>query len=96
MMVSSKPINNKTVINDAVSLKLSPNPATNVVNIYTKGLQQNKPATISIISVSGIVLKTMQSNNSTTQLDVSSLVSGVYTIKIVSGDKVSYTQFVKL
>jgi len=96
MMVSSKPVNNKTVINDAVSLKLSPNPATNLVTIYTNGLQQNKPAIISIISVSGIVLKTMQSNNSTTQLDVSSLVSGVYTVKIVSGDKVMYKQLVKL
>ena len=96
MMVSGKPVNNKTVINDAVSLKLSPNPATNLVNIYTNGLPQNKPATISIISVSGNVLKTMQSNNSTTQLDVSSLVSGVYTIKIVSGGSIVYKQFVKM
>jgi len=38
----------------------------------------------------------MQSNNSTTQLDVSSLVSGVYTIKIVSGGSIVYKQFVKM
>jgi len=96
MIVSNKPINNKTGISNEISLKLSPNPATNIVNLYTKGLQQNKPATISIISVSGIVLKTMQTNNSTIQLDVSSLVSGVYTIKIVSGGSIVYKQFVKL
>ena len=96
MMVSNKPIYNKTVINDEISLKLSPNPATNIVNIYTKGLQQNKQATISIISAAGIVHKTLQTNNSTTQLDVSSMASGVYTIKIVSGDITMYKKFVKL
>ncbi len=97
MVVSSKPMNNRTGISSEISLKLSPNPATNVVNIYTDGLQQNKPATISIISASGIVLKKVQSSSSAkTQLDVSSLASGVYTIEIVSGDKVMYKQFVKL
>jgi len=96
MIVSNKPINNKTGISNEISLKLSPNPATNIVSLYTSGLQQNKPATISITSVSGIVLKTIQTNNSTIQLDVSSLVSGVYTIKIVSGDRITYKQFVKL
>ncbi len=96
MIVSNRPENGKMPVSGAVSLKLSPNPATDVVNVYTDGLQQSKPATISIISVSGIVLKTMQSSNSTTQLDVSSLVSGLYTIKIVSGDKIMYKQFVKL
>ena len=97
-IVSSRPYseNKKTTLNDALSLRLSPNPASNIVNIYTFGLQQSKPATVSIISVSGIVLKTMRINNSATQLDISSLVSGVYTIKIVSGEKVMYKQFVKL
>ena len=97
-IVSSRPYseNKKTALNNALSLRLSPNPASNIVNIYTSGLPQNKPATISIISVSGIVLKTMQISNASTQLDVSSLVSGVYTIKIISGDKVMYKQFVKL
>ena len=86
----------KTALNDALSLRLSPNPATNIANIYVNGLQQNKPATISIISLSGIVLKTMQISNAATQLNISSLAGGVYTIKIASGDKVLYKQFVKL
>ena len=96
MIVSNRSANGKTPVSGDISLKLYPNPATNAVNVYTQGLQQSKPATISIIGVSGIVLKTLQTNNSTTQLDVSSLAKGVYTIKIVSGDKVMYKQFVKL
>ena len=96
MMVSNRPVNTKTGISEEMSVKLYPNPATNIVNIYTKGLQQSKPATISIISAAGIVLKTVQTNNSTTQLDVSLMAKGVYTIKIISGDKVMFKQFVKL
>jgi len=97
-IVSGRPIDNKTGIIGIMDIKLAPNPATNIVNIYVNGLQQNKPVTISVISVSGIVMKTMQINNSiqTVQLDVSSLVSGVYTVKLTSGDKTTYKQFVKL
>jgi len=98
MIVSKKPSeNNKTPLTDDLRISLYPNPATNIVNIFTKGLQQNKTATISIISVSGIVLKTMQTISSTqTQLNISTLAKGVYTIKIISGDKILYKQFVKL
>ncbi len=99
MIVSNKPSseNNKTALNDDLRLSLYPNPATNSVNIYTKGLQQNKQATISIISASGIVMKTMQTSSSTqTQLNVSTLAKGIYTIKIVSGGKTLYKQFMKL
>ena len=97
-IVSSRPYSQteKTPLNDALSLRLSPNPATNIVNIFTSGLQQNKPATMSIISISGIVLKTMKISKSLTQLNVSSLTAGVYTIKIVSADKIMHKQFVKL
>jgi hypothetical protein len=84
--------------NDALSIRLSPNPARSTLQIFTKGLQINKASTISIISASGAQLKTIQSNtsNKAVQLDVSSLVSGVYTIKIISEDKVMWRQFVKL
>ncbi len=97
-IVSSRPIDNKTGIIGIMDIKLAPNPATSIVNIYTAGLQQDKQATISIISASGIVMKTIRSNSSDkiVQLDVSSLVRGVYTIKITSGNKMTYKQFVKL
>jgi hypothetical protein len=50
------------------------------------------------MSLAGGLMKTMQSNSSTKtiRLDVSPLVSGVYTIKLISGNKVLYKQFVKL
>jgi hypothetical protein len=43
-------------------------------------------------------MKTIQLNNlnKVVQLDVSSLVSGVYIVKVMSGDKVMYKQFVKM
>jgi hypothetical protein len=50
------------------------------------------------MSAPGALMKTIQLNNlnKVVQLDVSTLVSGVYTIKVISGDKVMNKQFVKL
>lgn len=95
-IVSSRPLSadNKTGI---TGLRLIPNPVNNVLQIYTNGLQ-SKPSTISVISVTGVVMKTIQSNasNKVVQLDVSSLVRGVYIIKVINGGKVAYKQFLKL
>jgi hypothetical protein len=91
-------VNSKSDVDAALTLKLGSVPARSTLQIYTKGLQLNKPSTISLISASGVLLKTIQSNASDkiVHLDVSSLVSGVYTIKVMSGNKVAYKQFVKL
>ena len=100
MIVSSKALaeNEKTSLNNTLQLKAFPNPATNVINLSTTGLTKDKQATISVISASGVVMKTIQSNSSTktVQLNLSLLAKGVYTIKLVSGDKVMYKKFVKL
>jgi hypothetical protein len=82
----------------ALGVTLYPNPANTTVNILTTGLQPGKPSSISVISSLGGVVKTMQLNTSkqVIQLDVSSLLSGVYTVKIISGEKVMYKQFIKL
>ncbi len=91
-------VNSKTDLSGALNLTLSPNPARSTLQIFTKALELNKPSTISVISTTGVVIKTIQSNasNKVVQLDVSSLVSGVYTVKVISGDKNMYKQFVKL
>ena len=91
-------VNSKKDVNGALSLRLSPVPARSTLQIYTKGLQLNRPSTISVISASGVSMKTIKLNNlnKVVQLDVSTLVSGVYTIKVMSGDKVMYRRFVKL
>lgn len=95
-MVSSRPFSADSKL--GLTLKLSPNPASHTLQIYTSGLPQNKPSAISVISASGVVLKTIQSNTlaKIVQLDVSSLVSGVYRVKVVCADKVMYKPFVKL
>jgi hypothetical protein len=57
--VVSRPssVNSKTDVNGALSLRLSPNPARSTLQIYTKGLQLNKPSTISLMSSTGVLLK---------------------------------------
>ncbi|MEO6453622.1 MAG: Ig-like domain-containing protein, partial [Ginsengibacter sp.] len=94
----SSSVSDKIDINSAMSLKLAPNPANDILNIYTTGLQKNKQLTISVISASGVVMKTIQSTSLTqaVKLNISSLLSGVYTIRIMSEDGVLYKQFVKL
>ena len=100
MIVSSKPFakNDNTALNDVLNLKVYSNPATDVVNIVASGLQQGKQTTISVISAAGVTMKTMQASSSakTIQVNVSAFAPGVYTIKLLSGDKVAYRQFVKL
>ena len=90
-------VNIKTDVNGALSMSLSPNPVSKSLHISAIGLQQNKQTTISVLSASGAVMKTVNSNNTikVLQLDVSSLVSGVYIVKVISGDKVMYKRFVK-
>jgi hypothetical protein len=75
-----------------------PNPANNILSIRTTGLQSDKQLIVSVISTSGVIVQTKQFSGSTQtiQLNVSSLVSGVHTIKFVSGDRILYKQFVKL
>lgn len=89
---------NKSVISDAADFQLSPNPAKSVLNIDTKGLQKNQQTTISVISSSGVIMKTLRANGSADklQLNVSSLAAGAYVVKIISGDKVLYRRFVKM
>ena len=90
-------VNNKTDISNAVSVKLIPNPAKNILNIHTTGFEQDKKLMISVVSVLGVVVKTIYTTpDQIMQMDVSSLRPGVYFLKVLSGDKVLYTQFVKL
>ncbi|WP_018611673.1 Ig-like domain-containing protein [Segetibacter koreensis] len=98
-IVSNKLIvNSKWGPNSSLSLKLGPNPANNILRVSIKGLQQGSKASISIMSALGVVVKTIDVNasNQVVQLDVSSLVRGIYIVKVTSGDRVMYKQFIKL
>ena len=81
----------------SLNLKVSPVPAKKIVNIYTTGFEKNKKVTISVLSVSGVIIKTIHTaSNPTMQMDVSSLRSGVYFLKVLTGEKILHTRFVKL
>ncbi|HKG67997.1 MAG TPA: Ig-like domain-containing protein, partial [Segetibacter sp.] len=99
-IVSSKPgsTDNQPDANGPVRMKLYPNPVSNTLNLSTEGLRENKRSTLVVLSSSGVVIKTMPLNNlnKVVQLDVSTMVSGVYTIKVSSGSKIVVKQFVKL
>ncbi|WP_157580471.1 Ig-like domain-containing protein [Segetibacter koreensis] len=96
-IVSTRPIftGNKRA---TMSLKLFPNPASKSLQIFTNGLPRNKVSSMSVISVAGVVIQTINSitANQVIQLDVSKLTSGIYNIKIISGNNVTWKQFVKL
>jgi hypothetical protein len=91
-------IKNQKSANQLISLKLSPNPASNDLYAFTTGLQPNKKLTLSIFSESGMLVKTMQSAavNQVIKVDISSLRRGVYTLKVVGEDGVLSKQFVKI
>jgi predicted phage tail protein len=94
---TSEPISVSVTAKDSVIVKYAPNPATNILSISTLGFEQNKAITVSVIG-SGMVLKMVEVPNSsqTIQLDVSSLVKGIYTVKLTCGDKVVSKQFIKM
>jgi hypothetical protein len=99
-IVSSKPSSSDDPadVNYPVSMNLYPNPASNTLNIITTGLRPDKPLTLSLVSATGVILKSVQVNisNQRQQMDVSSLKAGVYIIRVLNGGKVAYKQFVKL
>lgn len=88
----------KLPVNDTADIRLYPNPSHSILNISTSGLQTNKESAISIISSTGIILKTIHTHSSAPALrvNVSSLASGTYTLKMTCGDTVMYRQFLKM
>ena len=93
----AKVVTNKADIAAAsLSLKLSPNPVHNMLQVSINGLQ-NKSSELYLLSSAGVVLKNIHSITlSQISFDTSSLISGVYFIKIVSGNEVMYREFVKM
>ena len=85
-------------VNDSAGVKLVPNPAKDILNIYPYGLPKNKDLKILITTSSGAVVKIMNTGSSakSIQLDVASLARGTYILKVVCEGRVLYQQFVKL
>jgi hypothetical protein len=90
--------NRKVGTEETIGLEVNPNPVSNILNVSLKGLPFNKPVSLSIISTAGVVMRTVPVNNSAkvVQMDVSSLASGGYILKLLSGEKMFYKRFIKL
>jgi hypothetical protein len=72
--------------NESISYMVYPNPASNVLNIVTDNT--NGSASIQLLTVQGQLLLNKQSsgNGQVVQLNVSTLPSGMYLLKIVAVD----------
>jgi hypothetical protein len=83
---------------EPVSVKVGPNPASNIISVFTTGLQKDKKLEIIVSSLSGVILKTVNTNtsNKVVQIDISSLINGAYFVKIISGDMIVDKQIVKM
>ncbi|CAN5586609.1 hypothetical protein BH11BAC3_BH11BAC3_06900 [soil metagenome] len=81
-----------------ISLKLSPDPVQNILQVNCKGLTQGEAATILIASNTGIIFKTQSSKNLSQgeRIDVSLLPRGAYIVKIITANKILVSQFIKL
>lgn len=66
---------------------ISPNPASNYININTNKIHENSTATISIIDINGVILLNKKINTSKNLIDVSMLKPGFYSILINDNNK---------
>ncbi len=94
--VAGSPVTNHPNL-EKISVKVGPNPSNNILTVYIYGLSMNKDLKISVLSISGIVLKTMQYNSlyKPVQVNVSTLKSGVYILRVTSGNKKVSKEFIK-
>lgn len=86
------PITIATSVNETLSennIELFPNPISNQFTV--KPSNNNEPVSVSISNIQGQVLKTIELKDSESIIDISSLNSGVYIIKL-SGKNFSKTQ----
>lgn len=76
------------VVNGVSSLQIYPNPAHDILNIQIS----NTPVSLEIIDISG---KSIARYGHVKKIDISSLASGIYILKVATLDRVMTTKFVK-
>ncbi|MEO6327976.1 MAG: Ig-like domain-containing protein [Ginsengibacter sp.] len=86
---------------DSINLfdfQLSPNPATKYIQLNFEKLQTYKKANLSIISLSGSILKTIPfvPSNNKIKLDISSLMPGMYIMRVSNENYMVTKKFIKL
>lgn len=73
-------------VEDNLGLTVYPNPANDVINV---SLNKEINATVTLLDVSGKVIKTQEMNGLSTSLNTASLNSGVYFVTVTNGTSVS-------
>lgn len=89
---SLKPVNTGLHKSEFQDIRIYPNPAHDLITIQSR---HQDFQTMEIISLDRRVLNKMEFTDRSTQLDLSSYQSGIYLIRIKSGDKVSNSRIVK-
>lgn len=81
-----------------LSLEVMPNPTHSILYVWIRGLDKGDNITLSILSMSGKVLKSynLRTYSQTVPVDVSSLINGVYILKVVAENNSAFKQFVKM
>ncbi len=82
---------------DDVNVTVGPNPASNFITVYFNTIASGKNMSLDIVSLDGILMKSIQANSSDTKadIDISSLRAGSYFLRIVLSDRIITKKFVK-
>jgi hypothetical protein len=75
------------------TIKLFPNPASDVLNI--ENTTDSNVSSVSIYSISGALVKQINSENSIQSISVSELQTGLYFVKVQVNDEVKNFKFIK-
>lgn len=79
--------------NTLTAIELYPNPATEIINIkLPSGVEM---ATVELLSINGVVLKTIAINSSVTPVDISAMAKGIYIFRITSANSNTVVRWIK-
>jgi hypothetical protein len=78
------------ISSNSESINVYPNPTSDNLTIETP-----QKATIEIINIQGQIIKTLQTTDNKTSVDVSALSGGVYIIKLITGEGSVVRKFIK-
>lgn len=81
--------------NSDVSMKLYPNPATNILHVEFEGTDDPQ-GTLTVTDITGVAVLTRECHEPVTQLDVSNLTPGLYVVSFRNAQGVVVRKFVKL
>lgn len=77
---------------DALDVNIFPNPSTQFITVKSSAI----PDKIKVYSSNGMMVKVVTPNTKETRIELDDLVNGIYTVSIVSGEKVESRQIILL